>query len=73
MSEFFFGVGHKKLPAKTVKAARRIGADRGAEFVHVRMPEGWRYWFAAPNMGHPFDDQRARDVYADLEAEGVEL
>lgn len=67
MSEHFFGVHQGHLTTKADQIAKRHGA------VHINYtePRGEkRGWFACPNRGHPFDQEVARAVLADIEAAG---
>lgn len=77
---FLLGDGH--LPAKAAK----IASEHGARLInHVDpgcscgrgcpprrdCPRNKRHWFTAPNMGAPFDQNKARDVAAALDAAGI--
>jgi hypothetical protein len=68
MSDFMFGMGDGHLPKKAAKIAER----HGARLVNYTEPNGrQRYWFAAPNLGNPQDQLRAKAVRADLEKAGI--
>ena len=68
MGEFYFGLGGGHLPKK----ADRIAAKHGAFLVNFTESNGYkRHWFGAPNLGAPFDSQRAEVVIQDLKAAGI--
>jgi hypothetical protein len=72
MSEFFFGLGRGRIPSREVAKINRITRPIGAVFTNPELPgEGYRYWFAAPNQGFPFDRDLSREVYAALERAGI--
>lgn len=48
-SPFQFLVGSRRLSEERVALLQTIAGRFGATFTHVRLPEGWRYWFAASN------------------------
>lgn len=74
MGEFFFGLGRGRVKEPMRRRVDRIAARHGACFVNPNLPgEGWRYWFAAPNLGHPFDQATARAVADDLDKAGIDL
>jgi hypothetical protein len=74
VSDYFFGLGRGYVDKVTRARADDIAAEHGAWFVLVDLPgEGWRYWFAGPNRGEPFDRDLARAVLDELDAAGVEL
>jgi hypothetical protein len=74
MSEYFFGVGTGKVPDVICKRLDKIATKHGATFTMVNMPgEGWRYWFACPNRGAPFDGAVAKAVLDEVEAAEIEL
>lgn len=69
MAEFLFLVGSGQLSDETIKAADGIAAEHGVTFVGADLPgDGWRYWFAGPNQGAPFDGQLRERVYSALAA-----
>lgn len=71
MSEFLFLVRNGQTRKGETAAARRIAKKHGAYFVRHREPRGEiRTWFAAPNLGFPFDRDLAERVAADLRAAG---
>lgn len=56
-------VGEGHLPKRADKIARK----HGAWLVNYTDPNGRKsYWFAAPNLGSPHDDNRRRDLSAAL-------
>ncbi len=65
---YHFGVSTDKLTQKAIRLRHKIAKEHGAEFYACNMPEGFRSWFAAPNMGEPFDSGRAYDIQTALEA-----
>lgn len=67
MSEFQFKTGTGDVPIRKYTKIQAIARKHGATFTNVRLPEGWRFWFSAPNGGFPFDRHRAEAVVADLE------
>lgn len=73
MSQFHFGVGRAKVSNTLGRKVDAIAHRHGADFTWAKMPDGYRYWFSAPNFGHPFDQRRAADVKADLDAAGIKL
>jgi len=67
MSESCFLVGRGELSQATIEACDAIAREHGATFVHANLPgEGWRYWFAGPNEGAPWDGRRRDAVDAAL-------
>lgn len=59
MSEYFFGLGPGHLSSKVERAAE----EAGGTLVNYTEPSGERrHWFACPNMGAPFDQDRAERV-----------
>jgi hypothetical protein len=74
MSEHFFGLGNGKIPARIRDRADKIASRHGATLANPNLPgEGYRYWFAGPNRGHPFDQAMSEAVLADLDAAGIDL
>lgn len=73
MSEYFFGVGSRRVAAKVAAKLDRIATKHGASFVAVRLPDGYRYWFAGPNLGHPFDKELSQTVLGEAERCGFWL
>lgn len=72
MSEFMFGTGRGRIKASAAKRIDKIAGRHGASFVTADLPgDGPRYWFAGPNLGHPFDQAMADAVWADLEHAGL--
>jgi hypothetical protein len=69
MGEFHFGVGNGRIKTKSGERIDKIARRHGASFTWTTIPgQGPIYWFAARNQGHPFDEQTARAVWADLDA-----
>lgn len=72
MSEYMFGLGRGNVPAALADRINKIAKRHGACFTNPKLPgEGWRYWFACPNLGFPFDKATAEAVFADLRAAGI--
>ncbi len=70
MSEFMFGVSRTKPTRAIAKKLRAIAKRHGAYLVEMVDPgSGYKRWFAARNMGHPFDSNRATAVAADINRE----
>jgi hypothetical protein len=67
MIEFCFGLHFGHL----IDRADRIAKSRGARHVNYTEPNGERRgWFVCPNLGTPFDQERADQVLADIERIG---
>lgn len=73
MSEYMFGCGTAKVSRTLGRRIDKIASRHGAWFVLACMPDGWRYWFACPNRGMPFDQWTRNAVMADVEAAGIKL
>lgn len=80
MSETFLFSGSGHMPEKANKIAKQHGAwlinhtDPGCSCGRGHSngcPANRRHWFSAPNMGAPFDGDRARALSAALDAAGV--
>lgn len=71
MNEFLFGSGNGRLLEDAATRIDRIARKHDAAFNHVHMPDGWRFWFATRDYGHPFNTATAQAVYADLKAAGL--
>lgn len=70
MSEYHFGTGRGRVLNR--RRIEKIASDNGATFVNVNLPgEGWRYWFSAPNLGHPFDSATRDRVLVALDRAGL--
>lgn len=70
MSEYMFGVSRQKPAARTARRMDQIAKREGAYLVEAMLPgTGYQRWFCAPNLGSPFDGDRARRVHAALVAE----
>jgi hypothetical protein len=68
MSDYMFGLGKGHLPQR----ARDIAREHGAELVNYVEPGGQkRHWFAAPNLGAPFDGARRQAILAALREAGL--
>lgn len=70
-----FGVGSgKKLTAKEIKRRSAAAEKHGACFIHGTDPgktdgygnQSYRWWYAAPNRGEPFDSGVRKSVEAEL-------
>ena len=67
MNTYLFGCKAGKLTAADVKRHEAAAAKHDVDFYYYNAPgEGWKSWFAGPNMGEPFDRCLAADVIADL-------
>lgn len=74
MSEYFFGVGCAKLAASFVKKIEEALKDTDVSLANPNLPgEGYRYWFAGPNRGDPWNTEMERDVFERLERAGIKL
>lgn len=64
MSSFSFCIRDVELSPSEVAGHRAIAEQHGAEFIYPgRMPgTPTTGWFTAPNLGEPFDRDRARAV-----------
>lgn len=70
--EYAFGGGRGELAKRVYDRADKIARKHECVLVNVDLPGGgWRYWFAGPNLGEPFNREMARDVYADLRKAGL--
>ena len=66
MSEHMFGITRRYLPA-TVCAARDAAclAAGGTGYTQIQDPaRQWLGWYTGPNLGEPFDRDRAATVHA---------
>ena len=71
MSEFMFGVSRKKPTRRDAQHMKHVAKKHGARLVEAVLPgTGYQRWFTAPNLGDPFDHQRAAAIYDDLHAIG---
>jgi len=68
---YHFGCGSGRIDDEKAERIDEIARENGARFTATKMPEGWRYWFSAPNLGEPFDRQTAAAVWAALERAGL--
>jgi hypothetical protein len=76
MSEYLFGVGSGQISDREAKRVEKIASKHGATFVRWCGPEclcgrncggcNYRFWFAGPNRGKPFDEWMADDVLAEV-------
>ena len=72
MSEFMFGVSRQKPTRRIAKQLEKIAVRHDAYLVEATLPgTGYQRWFAARNMGEPFDSNRSKAVHADLVAAGI--
>ena len=73
MSEYMFCVGKGLIPRKTASRMDEIARQEGAFGLNnPNLPgEGYRYWFAGPNLGEPFDSQMARRVVNAIRSAGL--
>lgn len=68
-----FGVTRRRHDDETVARVDAIARRHGCYAVAVRLPGNpTRGWICGPNMGHPFDRDRARAVMSEIDASGVE-
>jgi hypothetical protein len=64
---YLFGCKAGKLTADAVKRHEAAAVKHDVDFYHAAMPgEGWKSWFAGPNLGEPFDRHLAADVMSEL-------
>lgn len=71
MSEYFFGVGRGQLRAEVREKINALASTRDSYIINTNTPgEGWRYWFAGPNRGEPFDSSMKLGVMDKLRAAG---
>ena len=74
MSEFMFGVSRQKPIRRVAKQMEKIAGRHDAYLIETRLPgTGYQRWFAARNMGEPFDRRRAEAVHGDLVTAGIEI
>lgn len=72
MGEHHFGAGWGRIKADVGERIDEVAVSHGAAFVWLKLPgEGHSYWFGCPCRGTAANAQRERDVWADLEAEGL--
>ena len=64
MKSFLFGCGTGSVPREEEQRIRRAlrEAHLDVDFIYASMPEGPRFWFAARNLGEPFDSATRREV-----------
>lgn len=68
--EHHFGVHRGRLSAADVERRARIAQQHGACFVYALIPgDGWRGWYAGPNLGDPFNRDMARRVLDAVDAD----
>lgn len=65
-SLYIFNTGTGTLAPAEVRRRHAIAAEHEAIFVYIQMPEAYRWWFAAPNLGEPFDRARVAAVQASI-------
>jgi len=74
MSEYMFGVSRQKPTRKAAKKMEQIAKRHGAYLVEGTFPgDGYKRWFAGPNLGHPFDRAMSKAVHDDLVKAGIYL
>lgn len=72
MSEYMFGTGSGQLTDDASARIDEIALRYDCTIVNPNLPgEGYRYWFAGPNRGNPFDQKMAENVWGALEAAGL--
>ncbi len=72
MNEFMFGVSRQKPTRKGARIMDRVAKKHDAYLVEATIPgTGYQRWFCSPNLGHPFDGERAMAVLGDLRTIGV--
>ena len=71
--EHHFGVGRVRPSNRDARAIDAIAREHGAKFVQAQLPDGYRHWFVAPNMGEPFDSGTARSVLSAIAYAGIRL
>jgi hypothetical protein len=73
-NKHFFGVRCGfKLSSALVEQIDAIATKHGGGFTCVQLPDGWRFWFEVPNLGHPFDNTNATRVLEAVRAAGIKL
>ncbi len=71
-SEYLFGSGTGRIPDDERALIDRVVEPLGVVLNNQDLPgEGYRYWFAGPNRGHPFDRALERQVYQALAETGI--
>lgn len=73
MSEYMFGISRNKPTRRVARTMNRIAKKHGAYLVEANLPEGYQRWFCGPHLGQPFDGAMANAVYADIEANGIDV
>lgn len=74
MSEYLFAVHKGKLGKHVRRRLAECAKAVGATFVYANLPGiGWQSWCAAPNMGVPFDGERALRYYEACVARGITI
>ena len=71
MSSFLFQVSTRRPSRKDARRMRQIASRHGATLIEADLIEGYRRWFCAPNLGHPFDTAVSRAVADDLRHAGL--
>lgn len=66
-----FGSGNREIKDATSIKIDKIARKHGYVLNNPKLPEGWRYWFAGPNRGNPFDQAAEEAIWADLETAGL--
>ena len=72
MSEYMFGSGNGELTDDAREQIDAIAGENDCCVINPKLPgESWRYWFAGPNRGNPFDGAMRNAVMADLCTAGL--
>jgi len=78
--EFIFGCSYHKPARRDARRIAAIARKRGAVFVEVNVDQGsapginggrYQSWFAADNLGAPFDGMRAQRIADALTKAGL--
>jgi hypothetical protein len=71
MSNFLFGVSTVRPSRTNARRMRQIAKRHGATLIEANFDDGYRRWYVAPNLGHPFDAAVSRAVADDLRHAGL--
>ena len=72
MGEHHFGTGTGRIEPSVGERIDEVARRSGARFIWANVPgQGPICWFACESQGFPLDGMTERDVWADLEAEGL--
>jgi len=67
-----FGVSRQRPSRAAARRMEQIARRHGATMIEGTFPgDGYKRWFAGPNMGAPFDQAMSKAVYDDLAAAGI--